>query len=682
VNTIEIVSSSDQLTVAGQIVGGGSLQKTGPGQVLLTANNTYGGGTLIKNGTISLGGGSANQYGLGTGLVTLDGGTLAMFSDTASYDNTYWNLLVPAGSTGTLFTDDRCNLHGTLTGSGTLNFNVYYVRTELNGNWSAFTGQINVGTDSGGGDFRVGNNFGYPNASINLANNINAYRKDGGAISIGAVSGGSAAVMSGATAWTVGAKNTDATFNGTITGNSITKVGTGRWTLTGANTYTGPTIVSGGTLIIDGNSASATGTVTVGAAGTLGGTGLIGGNTTVNGTVAPGASVGTLTFNGTLTLAPGGKALMEINRSSGTSDLVEVAGALTYGGTLIVTNLSGTLVEGDSFKLFNAGSYGGAFTGYDLPPLDGGRQWDTSALAGDGTISVTGTNPPPPFPTNGPVARYAFEGNALDFSGNNLHGTPVDVTYVGGTMGVQAAHFNGTSASVQIPRSIGNTDFTIALWVKTTDTGSVGNGHWWNGNGLVDGEVSGGRPDFGTALVGSKFSFGVGTPDVTVTSSVDINDGQWHHLAATRELGSGQMAIYVDGVPQGTATGPAGIKDAPPNLRIGSIQTGTGFLNGAIDDVMLFDSALDEQQITQLFDPPRTAPVITNQFLSDGNLVLAGEGGPPYWNYNVLTSTNVSLPVLSWARMGTNQFDSVGHFIFTNTLNSNEPRSFLRLEVP
>jgi autotransporter-associated beta strand protein len=53
-----------------------------------------------------------------------------------------------------------------------------------------------------------------------------------------------------APAWTVGGGNTDATFAGIISGNSITKIGTGIWTLSGNNTYTGATTISGGALQI------------------------------------------------------------------------------------------------------------------------------------------------------------------------------------------------------------------------------------------------------------------------------------------------------------------------------------------------------------------------------------------------------------------------------------------------
>ena len=75
------------------------------------------------------------------------------------------------------------------------------------------------------------------------------------------------------------------------------------------------------------------------------------------------------------------------------------------------------------------------------------------------------------------------------------------------------------------------------------------------GQRMVDGEISGSGTDFGTALVGNKFGFGIGTPDTTIASTTAINDGSWHHVAATRSSVNGEMKIFVDGMLQGTGAG-------------------------------------------------------------------------------------------------------------------------------
>ena len=75
--------------------------------------------------------------------------------------------------------------------------------------------------------------------------------------------------------------------------------------------------------------------------------------------------------------------------------MANVTGAVTLGGTLIVTNVSDlNLAVGDSFKLFNATSYHGAFTNVQLPDLSAGQGWNTNALNSAGIISVVALTAP------------------------------------------------------------------------------------------------------------------------------------------------------------------------------------------------------------------------------------------------------------------------------------------------
>jgi fibronectin-binding autotransporter adhesin len=109
---------------------------------------------------------------------------------------------------------------------------------------------------------------------------------------------------------------------------------------------------------------------------------------TVNGTLAPGNGIGTLTCNNGVTLQAGSTNVIELNKALGTNDQLRVTGTLACSGTLLVTNLSGTLATGDSFKIFNAANYSGSFTAYTLPTLGAGLAWSTTNLTLNGTLSV------------------------------------------------------------------------------------------------------------------------------------------------------------------------------------------------------------------------------------------------------------------------------------------------------
>ncbi len=237
-------STAHTLTLAGTISGTNNVTYVGPGSFTLATNNTYTGNTLVSGTTLNLANDTANTSGFGSGSITLDQGTLNLNSDSSTYNDYYWNLIIPTNSTGGLNDDKRCNLHGTLTGGGTFNFYAPYIRNYLNGDWSGFTGQINAS----GNTFQFNNTFGLAKAALNLVGGVTA-ESENGALTVGEISGSASSYLA-TTAWTVGGRNTDATFAGIISGNSITKIGSGTWTLSGNNTYTGATTISGGALQI------------------------------------------------------------------------------------------------------------------------------------------------------------------------------------------------------------------------------------------------------------------------------------------------------------------------------------------------------------------------------------------------------------------------------------------------
>lgn len=228
-----------------------------------------------------------------------------------------------------------------------------------------------------------------------------------------------------------------------------------------------------------------------------------------------------------------------------------------------------------------------------------------------------------------PGAWYPFEGNVLDESGNGNNGVNYAGSYVAGKVGAQAIQFNGVNTYARIPLSIGSTNFTMAFWVRTTASGA--GPKWYSGKGLVDGYVSASVNDFGTALVTNKFALGIGNPDTTFASVKTINDGQWHHVAATWNAGSGAVQLYVDGLLDTSGLGPVGPRTATPDLRIGSIQTGIagGFLNGSVDDLRLYNSILPYLALSTLATSPPNAP---------GNLAAAAGVGQVSLSWNAAAS--------------------------------------------
>ncbi len=131
----------------------------------------------------------------------------------------------------------------------------------------------------------------------------------------------------------------------------------------------------------------------------LNGSGTITAIVSVNngGTIAPGTNnLATIVLNGALTLNPGSTTLMNLNASDSTSDTITGMSNLVYGGTLQLTNVSGFYSDGQSFSLFTATNYSGAFAALMPASPGAGLRWDTNELSVDGVLRVFSTTTPPP----------------------------------------------------------------------------------------------------------------------------------------------------------------------------------------------------------------------------------------------------------------------------------------------
>ena len=228
------------------------------------------------------------------------------------------------------------------------------------------------------------------------------------------------------------------------------------------------------------------------------------------------------------------------------------------------------------------------------------------------------------------ASNAAWNGNHMTLNGTIWNG----LGRFGGCLS-----FNGSTSYAQIINPLAN-DFTISLWLKTTQT--AGTPQWYNGAGLLDGDTPSNSNDFGTALVGGKFGFGVGNPDTTILSTTSVNDGAWHHCVATRLEASGKLSIYVDGNLQSTGTATKNTLNAPASLRLGAIASGNGFFVGSLDDIRVFDRTLTATDVAALYSSsmtaPSTAPTGLTAVGGNGKVRLTWSDAPLATSYNIKRS--------------------------------------------
>jgi len=390
VNTLQVVKASGMVTLTGLLTGTGTLVKDGPGQLNISGSlaNTYSGGTVIHGGTLSMGTYSTSFGTLGSSFDFQGDGTATIYNNDNTGQVPAFNYAVHVadGVNARINGGDRCYVTGTLSGNGNLTFMTPYVRCDLGCNWSAFTGNLMVVTDTDGGDFRLNNANGFGNATVDLGAKVNMgyWTRGSGTTtnltsSIGMLTGSSTSSLNNGT-FQVGGNNASGTFDGLVkAGVTVNKYGTGSWTLTNANLNTSATTVYAGRLIAANTSGSATGTgaLIVNSGAYLSGTGTIAGTTTVNGTLE-----GNLNFGGNLTLA-GTTNLNVTGFTAGLYDVIDVTGTVTNGGTLNINVNTTAPVYGTSIKLINATSYSGTFATVNCPT-------GYSYNAATGTLTCTG----------------------------------------------------------------------------------------------------------------------------------------------------------------------------------------------------------------------------------------------------------------------------------------------------
>ncbi|MEM7100156.1 MAG: DUF6701 domain-containing protein [Pseudomonadota bacterium] len=190
----------------------------------------------------------------------------------------------------------------------------------------------------------------------------------------------------------------------------------------------------------------------------------------------------------------------------------------------------------------------------------------------------------------------------VDSSGHGYHGIAYDMQPTDGKV-CRAADFSGTTIADYISLDAdaldGLSSFTIAFWMKSAYFGNAA---------VLSGARSGQANEVLTWLPASTtvrpFIKG-GSNTVTISS---VFDDTWHHIAWTRS--GSNNCIFVDGSQASCvtlSTGSVTIDDTGLVLGqeqdsvAGSFSASQSF-KGLLDEVLIFDVALDSSEITSIYD--------------------------------------------------------------------------------
>lgn len=216
-------------------------------------------------------------------------------------------------------------------------------------------------------------------------------------------------------------------------------------------------------------------------------------------------------------------------------------------------------------------------------------------------LAATNSSWPDTIDANGLVVNYSgpvYSGTTwtnLGSGSTTYDGTMSNVTYSSSDL---AMSFNGTSSYVRMTRPVQD-DLSLVCQFKTTQSSTAAT-DWYNGRGLIDGEVSGVVADFGMSMADGKILFGSCNTGTTITTSNRYNDGAWHIAVATRTKSTGVIRLYIDGsFINSSNSGFTGSLTAPTYLTVGCIQQGiTNFFSGSISRVLIYNRVLSDSDVT------------------------------------------------------------------------------------
>jgi fibronectin-binding autotransporter adhesin len=674
---------ANDTTVAGTISGtDGSFTKTGSGKTTFTAANTYTGATTITDGTLALSAGgslsdlTAVSITSATGTfnisaITASSETIASIAGVAGSNIVLGAKNLTAGdSTNTEVAGVISGTNGSLTKTGTGKLTLSGVNT--------YTGDttVNAGTIETAGNERI------DNASDIIVASGATFRL-GGNESVSSIAGAGAIELQANTLVTNA--NVDTLFSGVIRGTDasvLTKTGTGKLTLSGANTSTGTANFNGGSADLTGSLSSKTINVASGFIldSKAGGLSLaadpnLGPDVNNNGTINLGstndtvksyASTGTLNGPGTLTALNynlNGGSIINANLGTGTittNGTVDLFG--TSGASTVVINALSVLNLKASELILNSASV----TVNGILNLDytGGMETFTTLL-GSGTVRTNGNqfvisdgglftgiiDAPNSNLTTGTVGG----GGPLNLGGGTT--TTQNATISNGLIVGGGATLNSTTITIANGSTLDlSGGGTINFTTLTSAPGTTG---------IIDIGANDFIIPFGSTISGNITFIGTGRVINNGTITPGFSPGLTA-IAGGTVLGGGAITKL-----ELAGFGAAGAINGFDQLRLGGTLTANGTLNVAHFGGFTAAQGNSFQVLSTGVGAALAPGVVTGAFTTvtfdnDGFLVVAPPSGGPNpsmtptaafvldLDTGLLTTTGLNNPTHTFADLGSN----------------------------
>ena len=246
-------------------------------------------------------------------------------------------------------------------------------------------------------------------------------------------------------------------------------------------------------------------------------------------------------------------------------------------------------------------------------------------------------------PTNGLVGYWPFNGNANDESGNANNGVVTGATLTLDRFGNanKSYSFNGTSNKIEVNDNaqLQLTTFSVSLWVNANSGFSLVNKSNWSDGSLETFNIGLGANILNSSIkMNSNCFAGMGWNNITTNTGSLYNS--WKHIVVV--FNGSTVKHYVNGI-QVNSQPLVGQMDTcfGGKLKFGAWwQNGPDYLNGKLDDIGIWNRALTQQEITNLYNANLC---IANITVTDTLIINVGQlsfNEPITWSNNITISPN------------------------------------------
>ncbi|MGJ8641631.1 MAG: LamG domain-containing protein [Opitutaceae bacterium] len=205
-----------------------------------------------------------------------------------------------------------------------------------------------------------------------------------------------------------------------------------------------------------------------------------------------------------------------------------------------------------------------------------------------------------------PIANWAMDDGsssiAADLSGNGFDGTIANASSVSGVDGT-ALDFNGTSTEVTLPAAAFaslDQEITISFWAygaaNLPKNHSIFHAVDASGNRVLNIHLP-----WGNSNVYWDAGWNAGYDRIQKAATTAEFAGSWSHWVFVKNATAGTMEIYRNGSLFQSGTGKTRSMAGISTSTLGS-QGGSYYYSGSIDDVLLFEDALDALEVADLYN--------------------------------------------------------------------------------